>query len=248
MDRVTRWLLWIVAGAVLMVVALIVYASVTGVFDTNKTPRTAQEAALATTADAIRKDPTNGAAYAERADALYQLGKKAEAIAVLNQGEQAVGNKEPALMIVLRSHTQMLNLDNKFAEAEVVGLRGMKASDDYLGFTGEALAKKGINVDQNLNKTLSVDMALQLAQAYLGEGKWQNAIDLYSYCLRLDPLAADVFTMRGWAEIKAGQKAHAKSDFQSALQYVPDDGDALNGMKALSTASSSTVPATSTAK
>jgi tetratricopeptide (TPR) repeat protein len=111
----------------------------------------------------------------------------------------------------------------------------MIASDDYLKAQGIALAQKGIQVvGGNTQTRVSVDTALQVAEACMGLERYDEAVNLYDYALRLEPTAADIVSMRGWARLAKGDKAKAKADFAQALEYLPDDPSALKGMKQLS--------------
>ena len=234
-DSTTRWLLWAVVAVLLMLAAVIAYAFASGMTDSlfrTDTARTAQEKALIDTAAAIRKNPKEGGAYAVRAETLYRLGKKSEAYEVLTQGESAVGTETPAQLYVLRARTQLLNADENWAEAEKVGKRAMQASDEYLAVQGAKLANKKVTaIGANLQTRVSVDTAVQLAQAYMGQKKYKDAIVMYDYALKLDPLAADVVTLRGFAFLAAGDKAKAKADFQETLRFLPDDPDATRGLQ-----------------
>jgi tetratricopeptide (TPR) repeat protein len=233
-DRSTRWLLWAVVTAVLMLVAVVAYGFFAGGFITAA-PRSAQERSLAITADAIAKNPTEGSAYAIRAETLFGLGRKAEAYQVLAQGEKAVGGKNPALLYILRSRTALLNSEGKFAEAEKVGQKAMLASDDYLAIQGaELMLKKVTAINGNLQTQVSVDTAIQLAAAYMGLKKYDKAIEMYNYALKLEPLGGDILTLRGFAYLASGDKVKAKADFEQTLQYLPGDPEATRGMKQLS--------------
>jgi tetratricopeptide (TPR) repeat protein len=226
---------WATVGVVLMLVSLVAYAFLSGVFVKDVPPRTAQEDALAATAASIAQDPSNGAQYAIRAEALYGIGDKTEAFKTLDAGEAAVGGKNPALLYILRARTALLNLEHRYADAVKVGQRAMIASDEYLRAQGVVLVQKGISVvGGNTQTRVSVDTALQVAQAYMGLKEYDKAIELYDYALRLEPTAADVVSMRGWAHLEKGDKVKARSDFQQALEYVPDDPYATSGMKELS--------------
>jgi tetratricopeptide (TPR) repeat protein len=233
-DRSTRFLIWAVAGVALMVVALVGYALMTGLFTTTA-PKTAEEDALASTAEGISRNPKDGRQYAVRAETLHELGQKKEAYAVLDQGERAVAGENPALLYILRSKTSLLNADGRYAEAVKVGGRAMKASDDYLGKQGAKLASKGVTgISGNMKMQLSIDTAIQVGQAHAGLKQWDKAITMYDYALRLDPLAGDVLSMRGWAYLEMGQKEKARADFEQTLKYLPDDTIATRGMKQLS--------------
>lgn len=230
-NRSTRWLVWAVVGAVLMLAALVAYAWLTGAFKAAP-PRTAEEDSLAVTADAIRANPKNGAAYATRAEALFAVGRKAEAFQCLDQGTQACAGTNPAMLYIARARTELLNADGKYTEAVAAGKLAMLASDDYLAAQGAKLVKSHVTgIDANLQTQMSVDAAIQLAAAYMGLKQYDKALEMYNYALKLDPLAGDITTMRGFAYLAAGNKAKAKADFQQTLQYLPGDADATRGLK-----------------
>jgi tetratricopeptide (TPR) repeat protein len=234
MDRSTRLMLWAVAGVLLMLVALISYAYLSGTFGSSA-PRTTEERALDITDAAIRSNPSEGSSYAIRAEALFKLGKKAEAYQVLDQGEKAVKGQNPALLYILRARTALLNREGKYAEAEKVGIKAMAASDDYLAIQGAELSKKGVTgIAGNMQVQMSIDTAIQLAGAYAAQKKWDKAIELYTYALKLDPLGGDLLTLRGFAYLGKGDKVKAKADFEQTLKYLPNDPEATRGMKALS--------------
>jgi len=233
-DRSTKWLLWAVAAVLLMLAALLAYALLSGSLS-QSVPRTAQEDVLASTAAAIAKDPTDGKQYAMRAEALYSIGDKREAFEVLEQGIKAVDGQNPALLYILRAKTALLNDEGRFADAEKVGKLAMTASDDYLGTQGAKLASKGVTgISGNMKMAASIDTAIQVAETFMGLKKYNKAIEMYNYALRLEPTAGDILALRGWAFLEAGQKAKAKADFEATLKYLPDDPAATSGMKELS--------------
>lgn len=230
-DRPTRWLVWAVFAAVLTLAALVAYALLSGGFKST-TPRTAQEAMLGVTADAIRKNPKNGAAYATRAEALFAIGRKDEAFQALDEGAKACAGTNPSMLYIQRTRTALLNAEGKYAEAVKVGQTAMLASDDYLAAQGAKLTKSHVTgINGNLQTQVSVDAAVQLAAAYMGLKQYSKALEMYDYALKLDPLAGDVTTLRGFAYLAAGNKAKAKADFQQTLQYLPGDPDATRGLK-----------------
>lgn len=235
MDRPTRVLAWATVGVVLMLVSLVAYAWLSGVFARNVPPRTAQEDALVATDASIAKDPSNGAQYAIRAEALYGVGSKTEAFQTLDAGEKAVAGKNPGLLYVLRARAALLNREKRYTEAAKVGEKAMEASDDYLRAQGVVLVQKGVTVvGGNTQTRISVDTALQVAETHMALKDYDKAIELYSYALTLEPTAADIVSMRGWAYLEKGDRAKAKTDFKTALEYMPDDPYATSGMKRLS--------------
>jgi tetratricopeptide (TPR) repeat protein len=233
-DRTTRLLWWAVITAVLTLVSVIAYGYLAGALETAP-PRTAEEDAIASTAEAIAKNPSDGKQYAIRAEALHSTGSRTEAFQVLDQGEKAVAGKNPALLYILRTRTALLNDEGRFSEAAEVGLKAMDASDAYLTQQAQTLAQKGVTaISGNRDTRASVDTALLVAEAYTGLKQYAKAAETYDYALLLEPTAADILSMRGWAYLEAGDKAKAKADFEATLKYLPDDEYAVRGMKELS--------------
>ena len=180
----------------------------------------------------IRANPANGALYAQRAEALFKMGRVKEAYEVLDQGEKAVGEEVPALLFILRTRTMLLNQEERFAEAEKVGNRAIAASDEYLSAQFKELVAKGLS-PQGADSKLTVAAAVQLAAAYMGQEKWDEALKLYSYALTYEPTAGDILSMRGWAYLEKGSETSATADFKEALKFLPDDERTLEGLKRL---------------
>lgn len=230
LDRATRIMLFAVFFVLLMILAVLAYAYLLGGFGAPA-PRTSAENSLVVTEAQIRSNPKGGVAYATRAETLYGLGRKAEAYQTLAQGEKAIGKEVPAILYVLRTWTALLNHDGNYAEAVKVGTRGMSSSNEYLLKQGAVLYTKRVtNINANLQVTESVDMALQTANAYMGLKQYDKALELYDYANQLEPLGADVLSLRGYAYLAKGDKTKAKADFQEALKYLPNDPTAKNGL------------------
>ena len=205
-----------------MVGALAVYAVVTGVF-TDTTPRTAEEAELAASAAALRENPTNGAVVRSNGPRRSsRWGGSNEAYEVLDQGEKAVGDEVPALLFILRSRTMLLNQEERFAEAEKVGNARHCRERQVPRRAVQGAGRQG-SEPQGADSKLTVAAAVQLAAAYIGQEKWDEAIKLYSYALTYEPTAADILSMRGWAYLEKGSETSATVDFKEALRFLPDD-------------------------
>ena len=143
-----------------------------------------------------------------------------------------MGDEVPALLFILRSRTMLLNQEERFAEAEKAGNAAVAASDRYLTLQFKELVGKGLS-PQGADTKLTVAAAVELAAAYIGQEKWDEAIKLYTYALTYDPNAADILSMRGWAYLEKGSEASATVDFNEALRYLPDDPRTLEGLKKL---------------
>jgi tetratricopeptide (TPR) repeat protein len=229
-DGLTRALLWGVGFLLLTTVAVIAYALATGVFG-NQVPQTAEEYRLVTTAAAIAADPTNGVAYATRAETLYKLGRVNDAFEVLDQGEQAIGDSAPNILFLLRTRMMLLNQEERFAEAEELGVRAMELNNDYVARQIEANTAKGIvSGIATIDQRAGVAIALQNAAALTAQEKWEDALPYYNYALAWQPSAADIMTLRGWAYVEMGAEASATIDFNQALEFLPDDPSALAGL------------------
>ena len=97
-----------------MLAALIAYAWMSGWLTATSRERAAQRPGAGrspSSAEAIRKNPTDGGAYAVRAETLFSSARRTRPIEVLDQGEKAVKGENPALLYILRATTQLLNAE-----------------------------------------------------------------------------------------------------------------------------------------
>ena len=75
------------------------------------------------------------------------------------------------------------------------------------------------------------DSASLLANIYQQSKDYTNEAKYLTLYLQGKPTDASALVDRGNAYLALGQKDKAKSDFQNALKYIPNDADATAGLK-----------------
>ena len=203
---------------------LLLYALVVGVF-APPAPRTLVESSLLQAQAAVKKNPGNGQAWAALAGAQWASGDESEAWATLEQGRKKV--KDGSIVVMNLMTLRFLSAEGKDAEVIKKGDEYIKAAAKYRITELEKAAAKGIKTPAELNDNSNEIEMLTLKAASQGnQGKWKDAIKTLDYAVELDPLGADLITLRGWAKLRANDRAGAKRDFQKALAYMPDNKSA----------------------
>ena len=236
-DRLSTVLKYGIAFVVVTILCVLVYALIVGVFS-PPAPRTVVESSLLQAEAAVKKNAGNGQAWAALAGAQWASGNESEAWATLEQGRKKV--KDGSIVVV-----NVMAL--RFLEAEGKNDELLKKSDEYIKAAAlnrvkqlEEAAAKGIKTPAELNdNTNEIELLVLKATAQGNLGKWKDSVKSLNYAIELDPLGADLLTLRGWAKLRSGDKAGAKKDFQQALKYMPDNTSASQGLKEASAKSSS---------
>ena len=112
-------------------------------------------------------------------------------------------------------------------------LRLLAAADDAAGL--EALARDTIAVDprhveaaayllgESPCGTPTTALAMQAGLSALGANRTDEAAECFRQVLRLDPLSADGWNNRGWAQLQLGLVPQSVNSFHRALQAAPSD-------------------------
>ncbi len=228
-DRVGTVLKYAIAFVGVTILCLLLYALIVGVF-APPAPRTLVESALLQAQAAVKKSPGNGQAWAALAGAQWASGDEAAAWATLENGRKKV--KDNSIVVINLMNLRFLSAEGKDAEVVKKGDEFIKAAALYRTKEIEKAAAKSIRVPAELNDNSREIEMMTLKAASLGNlGKWKDAAKTLDFAIELDPLGADLLTMRGWARLRAGDKGGAKKDFQKALGYMPDNASAAQGLK-----------------
>lgn len=228
-DRVSRILLWASIGVGCLIVAVLAYALLTGVFF-HSTPRTWAESVRAAKESAVKANPGNGQAWADYAEALYAIGDKEGAQAALAQARTKVTDK--TIREVNNVDLHFLILEGRNADALARSQWYLQRDTALRTEEYNANLQKGITVPteaQNNDSTIRLFVLQGTAQSNLK--MYKEAIESFNAALALDEQAADIIILRGWARVGAGDKTGAAKDFKYALQFLPDDASAKEGLK-----------------
>lgn len=216
-----------VALALGLVLAAVLYVLVVGVFE-PRPARTAAERQLSLLQNVVLDKPKSDTAWADYARTLISLKQYSKAAQVIADGLKQVP-KSPVILV------EKARLDE--ARADEAG--AVKAIDAVVkqvlaarAARKDELAKKGITDDVGrLDSGALISAYLLKAQILVGQEKWKDAIAAYTSALEESPQMADVLVLRAQASATAGDEAGAEKDYRSALTYVPDSKEALEGLK-----------------
>lgn len=228
-DRVATVLKYAIAFLVVAVICVLLYALVVGVF-APPAPRTLVESSLLQAQAAVKKDAGNGQAWAALAGAQWASGDEAAAWATLEQGRKKV--KDGSIVVINVMTLRFLEAEGKNDELLKKANEYIKAASKYRITQLEKDRARGITTPAEMtDNTKEIELLVLQAAALGNTAKWKEAVKSLDYAIELDPLGADLYTQRGWAKLRAGDKAAAKKDFQKALAYIPDNKSAAQGLK-----------------
>lgn len=228
-DRVSRILLWASIGVGCLIVAVLAYGLLTGVFFRSM-PRTWTESVRAAKESAVKANPGNGRAWADYAEALYAIGDKEGAQKALARARTQVTDK--TIREVNNVDLHLLILEGKNSDALARSQLYLQRDATLRTEEYNANLLRGITVPaeaQDNDSTIRLFVLQGTAQNNLK--MYKEAIASFSRALALDEQAADIIILRGWARLGAGDKVGAAKDFKYALQFLPDDASAKDGLK-----------------
>jgi tetratricopeptide (TPR) repeat protein len=216
---------------IVCILSLLVYALLAGVF-MPPAPRTRAEAVLAEAKAAVGANPGNGKAWANYAEAMYATGDKSGAFAAITQANKQV--KDTTILLVNNAELHLLLLDGQNAEVVKRSTKYVQKDIDLRAAVADKNITKGIAVPLDMQDNAStVDLFTLRGTAEGNLKKWKDAATDYGNALKIDPQAADVQILRGWASLYAGDMVAAKADFENALRFLPGDRSATDGLAAI---------------
>jgi tetratricopeptide (TPR) repeat protein len=230
-DPVRRWLLLGIAVIVVAILALVVFALVSGLF-ARQAPRTATEARLVTLRSAAEGAPGSGAAQRDYIEALIISGQYGAARDQIDIMKEQLAATEVTYVYV--AELGLLLERGDFDRALEVAEEAYKYEiAEQEAWVAEQTAA-GRSVDRTLLSQENV-IAIQVyrARASGGLGDVELGVEYLSEALELDPGAADLLVLRGQGYLELGDVDAARADFEQALVFIPDFQPALEGLNSL---------------
>lgn len=169
--------------------------------------------------------------WAEYAAALIASGQYSKAERIITQGLEVASTKDRSLIAVEGAFLALKR--ERFAEAieladQTIALA--KAEVKAVKEERDASGKPPIEPDPppSLGRAILIK-----AKAYREMGDLPAAMAQYDEYLSRWPTAANVYVERAQLKVEAGDLAGAEADYRSALRYIPDYPDALEGLDAI---------------
>ncbi len=227
-DPVVRRMAYVAFGLVGVFLLLVVSALITGVV-TPSGPRTLSEREVAVSAAAVEEGSTDTAVWGEYIAALISDGQYGRARSVIAQGRKSLDDSATAEFSLAETRLYYAQKQYKKAitSAEKTKTQIQKAYDALIA-QGGVVEKTAMLVGRPANYD---DATLLEAQAYRALKDWKNALAFYDEYIKDNAGASDVLVDRGNVKIDMGDTTGAEKDFREALRFVPDDPEALAGLK-----------------
>ena len=221
-----------------VVLALVtgVFALVTGVFGTGA-PRTAAENRIMTANARIQEGSTERGDWVQYINALIADGQYGLAQQWIDKGKKTLAKQEVTQDMVYMQATLYAaqgKPDQALAAADAA-LKTIKKTQEK---AAAASAKSGNPTEagllaENMNYW---DLLLLKAEIHAEKAQWKQALAAYDQYLAGKPTAATVLVLRGTVRARLKDDKGAKADFQRALVFIPDNAEALAGLKRIGVA------------
>jgi len=231
-DPVVRKMTYAALGLVILFLATVAGALVTGEFSSNG-PRTAAERQLLMAAALAKAPGAKGEAWAPYVDALVATGDLRGARIALDRGRASVvSTLTPALDL---AEARLLRAQKRYDRAAEMADKAMKG---YAAQRAARIEAAGTEVtpEQMLFVEDYYNAALVKAYAYVGLRRWKDAVGMFDLYIAKHSTAADILIDRGNAKIAMKDNAGAEKDFREALRFVPYDKEAKAGLKRIGAA------------
>lgn len=227
-DPTVRRMAYVAAAMVALFILTIVSAFVTGVASSTG-PRTRAEKEVAVASAAVLSGSKDAAVWGQYVVALISTRQYTVAKDAIRQARASIDDSTTAEFTLAEARLQSAQGDLKGAIATAdKAMEQMNAAHQAL-LKGDNLTAKGAAIGGLPDNYYAA--TLLKAYAYRDMKSWKQAVEQFGVYLGANPDAADILIDRGLARIEAGDKKGAEKDFRAALKFVPDDKEALAGLK-----------------
>lgn len=221
--------------AILLMVALIllgvVYVFVSGVIAPTG-PRTALEARLLLSEDAVIRNPESGEARFDFIVSAAAVGRDAKALEAAEVAKKQLKGLQLPYAYLAEASVHFGNGD--YAKALSVLDAGIVVNDKVAADVAAEYAKKKIDIKpEELAKTTGVRLLMLKAQSLARLDRPEDSLQALSAALSADPQAADILSLRAATYAQLGRLDEARADYRQALKFVPDYPQALSGLESL---------------
>lgn len=232
-DPVVRRMVYIASGLVIVFLLVIASALITGVA-TPTGPRTLAEHEVAVSGAAVDAGTNDVGIWGDYIAALISDRQFARASRIIAEGRASLDDSKTAefSLAEARLYTGQKQYQNAITAAEKTKKQVKDAYDAQIAQGGVvASTAKLSGMPENYYNAVLVE-----AEAYRSLKDWKNAIAQYDAYIKANGGASDILIDRGNVKIEAGDNAGAEKDFKEALRFVPDDAEALAGLKKIGAA------------
>ena len=227
-DPVVRRMAFVAIGLVVLVLATVVGALLTGVFAPSG-PRTLAEKELTTGAEAIRQGSTDPAVWGTYIAALVNAGQYSRAGNVIEDARASIDDSGTAEIPIGEARLRTAQGDYEQAiESADEAMEVLDADLEARLAAGGLIRQRAEISGHHENYYVAV---LLKAYAFVALGEWEQAIENFDVYIERNPGAADILVDRGNAKVEIDDVAGAEADFRQALRFIPGSEEALAGLE-----------------
>lgn len=217
-----------VAVALLFAIFFVIVVALTGILYlllngsiNAEAPRTAIEAQLSAVESAVAENPGSGKVWADYIAALSAAGQYGTAQEKVESARKVLKGED--LLLVNIEATDLLLSQKKYKEAFKLAEKNLKDEETERARVIKEKADEGIRVDPKMyGPEIAIKNRLAHARAAGALKKWDVVIKTLTVALEYDPMASDIYYLRGDAYMRSGDKTKAVADFQTCLKYDPE--------------------------
>jgi tetratricopeptide (TPR) repeat protein len=208
-------------------IAGLVSAILFGVVTQPKAPRTVVERDLVVYRETVQSGTADTKTWAHYIDVLITAGQLSEANTVINS---TLSEAKADRSFVLAERARLRLVERDFAQAVVSADEAIAAAekehDAEISANESGAAARDVPLPESWGLAI-----LTKASALTEAGDHAAAVKAYDSYLADNPTDSEVLVRRGDQKAAAGDTSGATSDYQNALEYVPDFVPALDGLK-----------------
>jgi len=232
-DPIVVRMMYVAVGIVLIFLVTVLGVLASGITKQSG-PRTLAEQEAVISGEEVRQGSTNPAVWGQYIAALIASGQEGRAKNMIAKGRESIDDSATAEFTLAEVRLMAANEDFEGV---------VKAADDGMKQIQEAhdaaLAKGGLAAQTANLEGLHMNyyiLALLKADAYRELGDWAKAIEQFDLYIDRNPGAADILIDRGNAKIEVGDTDGAEADFRKALEFTPENPEALAGLEKIGVA------------
>lgn len=225
-DPVVRALAILAGLLVVLYLVTVVSALVMGLMNPTE-PRTRGERDLQYFELAAMQDPANAKVWRDYIDSLMATRQYMKAQSVIDQaaaaidqsGTQDIAYAQARLYLATKKYDQAITSADELREK-------LKKYHDAAKKKRDSPESKGQEINENYYGALLVK-----AEAFEALEDPEQALESLDAYLERYETAADILIWRGEIRASTGDTEGAEEDFQAALQFLPNDPNALDGLE-----------------
>ncbi len=229
-DPLVRRMTFVAAGLVIVFLATVVGALVTGLLLPSG-PRTLTEKEIAVAGEAVRAGSTDPEVWGTYIAALVDGGQYGRARSVIEDARRSIDDSGTAEIPLGEARLYSAQGQYERAIESVDEVKRILEADLETRLASGGRIREAALLD-GLHPNYDI-AALLKAYALVELGRHEDAVDEFTIFLERNRGASDVLVDRGNANREAGDTAAAEADYREAMRFIPDMPQAVEGLESI---------------